>query len=74
MVPLASRTTGLVGVELAEAAGVPARAQEHRAGLAGQPGVGPAGQVDDQERVVERRALAELEQLAHEASVAGSGP
>ncbi len=55
----------LVGVEGGQGGGVPARAQEHGRGLAGQPGVGPAVQMDDQERVAEPREVGEVEQLAH---------
>jgi hypothetical protein len=55
----------LVGVEGGQGGRVPARAQEHGSRLAGQPGVSPAVEVDDQERVAELRRVGEVEQLAH---------
>jgi hypothetical protein len=57
----------LVGVEGGQDGGVPARAQEHGGRLSGQTGVGPAVEVEDQERVAQRRQVGgvEVEQLAH---------
>src|SRR6266540_2384105 len=48
----------LVAVEGRGGACVPARLQEAHGGLAGDPGVGPAGEVDHQERAFQLRPLA----------------